>query len=88
MCCVGPQAVLARTQLVGEFNLGGAAYWTIGGEDPAQWPLVRGYAQSLAPSSTDITATGVPSTVFGTPVTVSATVTSQGAPLAGVPATL
>jgi spore germination protein YaaH len=88
MWWVSPQAVLVRTQLVGEFGLGGAAYWTIGGEDPAQWPLIRGYAQSLAPASTDITATGVPSTVFGTPMTVSATVTSQGAPLAGVPATL
>ena len=88
MWWVGPQAVLARTQLVGEFGLGAAAYWTIGGEDPAQWPLVRGYAQSLAPASTDIAASGVPTSVFGSPIPVTATVTSQGAPLAGVAATV
>ena len=88
MWWVGPQAVLARTQLVGEFGLGAAAYWTVGGEDPAQWPLIRSYGQSLAPASTDITATGVPTTVFGTPVTVTATVASQGAPLPGAAATL
>jgi spore germination protein YaaH len=88
MWWVGPQAVLARTQLVGEFGLAGAAYWTIGGDDPAQWPLIRSYAQSLAPASTDITVTGVPVVVFGTPMPVSAVVTSQGAPLPGVQALL
>ena len=88
MWWVGPQAVLARTQLVGEFGLGGAAYWTVGGEDPAQWPLIRAYAQSLAPAPTDVTAAGVPSTVFGSPVTVTSTVTSAGAPVPGVTATL
>ncbi len=88
MWWVGPEAVLARTQLVGEFGLSAAAYWTVGGDDPAQWPLIRSYAQSLAPASTDITATGAASTVFGSPVAVTATVTSQGAPLAGTPATL
>ena len=51
MWWVGPQAVLARTQLVGEFGLSAAAYWTVGGDDPAQWPLIRSYAQSLAPAS-------------------------------------
>ena len=80
MWWVGPQAVLARTQLVGEFGLSAAAYWTIGGDDPAQWPLIRSYAQSLAPASTDVTAAGVPALVFGSPMAVSSTVTSQGAP--------
>ena len=88
MWWVGPQAVLARTQLVGEFGLAGAAYWTIGGEDPAQWPLVRAYAQSLAPATTDVSATGVPVVVFGSPMAVSATVSSGGVPLAGAPALL
>lgn len=88
MWWVGPQAVLARTQLVGEFGLSAAAYWTIGGDDPAQWPLIRSYAQSLAPASTDVTAAGVPALVFGSPMAISSTVTSQGAPLAGVPALL
>ena len=88
MWFVGPQAVLVRTQLVGEFGLGAAAYWTVGGEDPAQWPMIRAYAQSLAPASTEIAASGVPNAIFGTPVPISATVTSSGAPLAGVPVTL
>jgi hypothetical protein len=85
---VGPQAVLARTQLVGEFGLSAAAYWTVGGEDPAQWPLIGAYAQSLAPASTEVTSAGVPNAVFGTAVTVTANVTSGGAPLAGASATL
>ncbi len=88
MWWVGPEAVLARTQLVGEFGLSAAAYWTVGGDDPAQWPLIRSYAQSLAPASTDVAAAGAPATVFGSPVTVTATATSQGAPLAGAPAIL
>ena len=88
MWWVGPQAVLARTQLVGEFGLAGAAYWTIGGEDPAQWPLIRSYAQSLAPATTDVTVSGAPVVVFGAPMTVSATLTSGGAPLPGAAAVL
>jgi spore germination protein YaaH len=88
MWWVGPQAVLARTQLVGEFGLAGAAYWTIGGEDPSQWPQIRAYAQALAPASTDVSASGTPSVVFGSPMTVTATVGSQGAPLAGAQALL
>lgn len=88
MWWVGPQAVLARTQLVGEFGLSAAAYWTVGGEDPTQWPLIRSYAQSLAPASTDVTASATTPAVFGSPLQVSATVTSQGAPLAGATATL
>jgi spore germination protein YaaH len=88
MWWVGPQAVLARTQLVGEFGLSSAANWTIGGEDPAQWPLLRAYGQSLAPASTDVALTGVPVVVFGSPAAFTATVTSNGAPVAGVTATL
>ncbi|MDP1877949.1 MAG: glycosyl hydrolase family 18 protein [Actinomycetota bacterium] len=85
---LGPQGVLARTQLVGEFGLSAAVYWTIGGEDRAQWPVIRAYGQSLAPAATDISATGVPSAVFGTPLAFTFTVTSLGVPLPGVPATL
>jgi len=88
MWWVGPQAVLVRTQLVGEYGLSAAAYWTIGGEDPAQWPLIRGYAQSLAPASTDVQAVVPPVAVFGAPFQVTATVSSQGAPLAGAAAVL
>jgi spore germination protein YaaH/5-hydroxyisourate hydrolase-like protein (transthyretin family) len=85
---VGPQGVASRTALVGEFGLSAAAYWTVGGEDPVQWPLIGGYAQSLAPASTDVTAAGVPNAVFGAPVAVGGTATSRGAPVAGVPASV
>ncbi len=85
---VGPQAVLARTQLVGEFGLNAAAYWTVGGENPAQWALLGSYGQSLAPASTDISVSGTPVVVFATPMTVTAVVTSRGAPVAGSPATV
>ena len=88
MWFVGPQAVLVRTQLVGEFGLSAAAYWTVGGEDPSQWPLIRAYGQSLAPAGTDVVATGVPVSPFGVPLTFTATVTSLGAPVTGVNAVL
>jgi hypothetical protein len=88
MWWVGPQGVLARTQLVGEFGLSAAAYWTIGGEDPAQWPMLRAYGQSLAPVPVGVTAAGSPTVVFGSPMTVTATVTAAGAPVPGATATL
>jgi spore germination protein YaaH len=88
MWWVGPQGVLARTQLVGEFGLGGAAYWTIGGDDPAQWPLIRAYAQQFAPVATAVTVTAAPLVTFASPLQVSAVVTSAGAPVTGVDATL
>jgi spore germination protein YaaH len=88
MYWVGPQAVLARTQLVGAYGIGGAAYWTIGGEDPAQWSLIRTYAQQLAPAATDV-AVAVPQTAaVGEQLMVAAQVTSNGAAVSGVPATL
>jgi spore germination protein YaaH len=88
MWWVGPQGVLARTQLVGEFGLGGAAYWTIGGDDPAQWPLIRAYASQFAPVATAVTVTAAPVVTFASPLQVSAMVTSGGAPVTGVDATL
>ena len=88
MWWVGPQAVLARTQLVGEFGLAGAAYWTIGGDDPAQWPLIRAYAQQLAPAATEVAITVPPTVAFGQPLTVSAVITSGGVAVTGVDATL
>lgn len=88
MWWVPPQGVLARTQLVGQFGLGGVAFWTIGGEDPAQWPLVRGYAQQLAPAATAVVLTVPPTVPFGTPATITAVATSAGAPVTGVDAVL
>lgn len=88
MWWVPPQGVLARTQLVGQFGLGGVAFWTIGGEDPAQWPLVRSYAQQLAPAATAVTVTVPASVPFGTPATITALATAAGAPVTGVDAVL
>jgi spore germination protein YaaH/5-hydroxyisourate hydrolase-like protein (transthyretin family) len=85
---VGPQAVLARTQLVGQYGLSAAAYWTVGGEDPTQWPAIRAYGQSLAPAGTDITVTPVPVATYGATVTITAVAASNGAPLANAAATV
>ncbi len=88
MWWVGPEAVAARTQLVSEFGINAAAYWTVGGEDPAQWPLIRGVSATLAPAETDVQIAVPPATVFGQPITVTGSVGSQGAPLTGVTAVL
>jgi hypothetical protein len=88
MWWVPPQGVLARTQLVGQFGLGGVAFWTIGGEDPAQWPLVRGYAQQLAPAATAVSLVVPPSVPFNTQAAITAVATSAGAPVTGVEAIL
>ena len=88
MWWVGPQAVLARAQLVGRYPLAGLALWTIGGEDPAQWQPLRDFALSLAPAATEVTLTAPLSAAYGATVTVSAVAVSAGAPVVGAPATL
>lgn len=88
MWWVGPQAVLARTQLVGDLGLSAAAYWTIGGEDPSQWPLIRTYATQLAPAATEVIIATEPKVTFNTAMNIGSTVTSGGAPLAGLGVTL
>ncbi len=61
-----------RTRLVGKYQLGGVAFWTIGGEDPTQWARIRAYAQTIAPDPTVtpiyVSATSVP---VGSVLTVS-----------------
>jgi spore germination protein YaaH len=88
MWFVGPQAVLVRTQLVGTYGISAAAYWTVGGDDPAQWPLIRAYAESLGSLATSVAVTAPPNAIAGAPIPITASVTSNGAPLAGVAATL
>lgn len=85
---VGPDAVLVRTQLVGQYGLNGAALWTIGGENPAQWGALRSYAQSLAPAEANIAIDAVPTVVAGQPTSVAGGVTFNGAPVADIPVTL
>ena len=88
MWFVGPQAVLVRTQLVGTYGISAAAYWTVGGEDAAQWPLIRTYADSLGTLDTAITVNAPPNAIAGAPIPITVTVLSNGAPLAGTAATL
>lgn len=85
---VGPDAALARTQLVGTYGLSAAAFWTIGGENPAQWPLLRSYAQALAPAAATVSLTAPPAVVTGQPVSVQGSVLVNGAPGAGIPVVL
>ena len=85
---VGPDGVLARTQLVGQYGLNGAALWTIGGENPAQWAAIRSYAQSLAPAEAAVAIDATPAVAFGQPTSVSGAVTFNGAPVPNVPVTL
>ena len=85
---VGPDGVLARTQLVGQYGLNAAALWTIGGENPAQWPGIRGYAQSLAPAEAVVAIAVTPAAVFGQPTSIAGGVTFNGAPVPDVPVTV
>ena len=85
---VGPDAVLARTQLVGQYGLNGAALWTIGGENPAQWGVLRSYAQSLAPAEATVAIDATPAVAFGQPTSVAGGVTVNGAPVPDAPVTL
>lgn len=84
----GNQGVLARTTLVGTYGINAAAYWTIGGEDPAQWPAIRTYAQSLAPAVSEVALTGPSIATFGTPAGFSAVLAADGQPVPDIPLTL
>ncbi|MFA7323454.1 MAG: glycosyl hydrolase family 18 protein, partial [Candidatus Nanopelagicales bacterium] len=88
MWWVGPQAALVRTQLVGQLGLNAAGFWTIGGDDPNMWPLLRAYSQQLAPAATAVALVAPSSALFNTAAPISATVTSQGVPVNGVDAAL
>ena len=88
MWFVGPDGVLARTRLVGEFGINAAAMWTVGGENPAQWPLLRQYAQSLAPAISQVILTAPTNVTYGLPITMSAAISLNGNPLAQAPVQL
>lgn len=88
MWWVGPQAALVRTQLVGQLGLAASGFWTIGGDDAAMWPLLRSYAQQLAPATTAVTIAAPAKADFNSSAPITATATSQGAPVTGVDAAL
>jgi len=88
MWWVGPQSALMRTQLVGQLGLAASGFWTIGGDNPAMWPLLRTYAQQLAPAATAVVVVAPAKADFNSSAPISATVSSQGAPVTGVDAVL
>lgn len=88
MWWIGPQAALVRTQLVGQLGLNSAGFWTIGGDDPAMWPLLRGYSASMAPASTVVAITAPSTVTFNTIGSITGVATSQGTPVTGVDAVL
>jgi 5-hydroxyisourate hydrolase-like protein (transthyretin family) len=73
---------------VGEFGINAAAYWTIGGDNPAQWPLIRGYAQSLAPVVPSVSVVAPPTVVFDQASSVSTSAAYNGAPIVNATAVL
>ena len=85
---LGPEGILARTQLVGEFGINAAAYWTVGGDNPGQWPLIRGYAQSLAPVVPEVRVEAPSGVVFGQPVALTTSAAYNGAPIVNATAVL
>ena len=85
---LGSEGVLARTQLVGEFGINAAAYWTVGGDNPDQWPLIRGYAQSLAPVVPEVRVEAPPSVVFGQPAALTTSASYNDAPIVNATAVL
>ena len=85
---LGSEGVLARTQLVGEFGINAAAYWTVGGDNPNQWPLIRGYAQSLAPVVPEVRVEAPPTMVFGQPAALTTSASYNGAPIVNATAVL
>lgn len=85
---VGPRGVLVRTQLVGEFGINSAAYWTVGGENLEQWHLIRGYAQSLAPVVPKVSVAAPTAVVFGQTSGLTTSATYNGAPIVNATAVL
>ena len=88
MWFLGSEGVLARTQLVGEFGINAAAYWTVGGDNPNQWPLIRSYAQSLAPVVPQVRVEAPPSVVYGLPAALTTSASYNGSPIINATAVL
>ncbi|MBV8980071.1 MAG: fibronectin type III domain-containing protein [Acidimicrobiia bacterium] len=68
------QSVSARLAVVDKYNLAGAAFWRLGGEDPAVWPTVRSHWTSTvsapsAPRNLRVTGTAGSVTLSWTPPT-------------------
>lgn len=83
-------SVRLRAGYVSEFQLGGIALWTLGGEDAAQWGSLRTFAQSIAPAVTTLVGAPASSTIsFGNSVAVQGVLRrSDGTGVAGVTVSL
>jgi hypothetical protein len=82
------RAARVRAGLVATYQLAGIAEWTVGGEDPAQWPSLRSYARSIAATPTIVRVSTPTSATYGSTVTVTASATAAGVGVAGAPASL
>src|SRR5262249_11307392 len=68
------------------YHLGGIVEWTVGGEDAGQWPLLRSYAATIAPSATFTRESVAPAKVaYGQQVTIYGLAMrgNGGTPIAG-----
>lgn len=90
------KSVMARAKVAGEEGLGGVAFWTIGGEDPAMWAPLRDYAKTLqqdpAPepvAPTSLTVEATPRVRYGSNASVvGRALGADSKPAAGAPVTL
>ena len=80
------QSFSLRAQLVAKYQLGGAAQWVIGQEEPLAMVAIRDVATSIAPAQLESTLTLSTNEVsYGNPVTLSGLITLKDkSPVAGL----
>ena len=80
------QGFSVRAQLIAKYQLGGAAQWVIGQEEPLAMVAIRDVATSIAPAQLESSLTlSKNETTYGNPVTLSGLITLKDkTPVAGV----
>jgi spore germination protein YaaH len=80
------QSFSVRAQLIAKYQLGGAAQWVIGQEEPLAMVAIRDVATSIAPAQLESSLTLSKSEItYGNPVTLSGLITLKDkTPVAGV----
>jgi spore germination protein YaaH len=80
------QGFSVRAQLIAKYQLGGAAQWVIGQEEPLAMVAIRDVATSIAPAQLESSLTLSKSEItYGNPVTLSGLITLKDkTPVAGV----
>ena len=81
-------SAISRSRLVYKYHLAGVAQWTIGGEQAAQWPKIRAYARSIAPTLTKVALSVPVNVTYGMPLNVRMRVLTGGRAVADTPVTL